>query len=166
MNKLIKAVLVAFALAVVPRFALAEEYLIPQDANGNIPGDANQYGCDVIDSTSTVGTGLTTPVLLYWVMVSSDAVTNYATLRDTNTINATSNVKMTVFPNGNGGTSITASSTIIPFNPPVIFRNGISIHLNAAPAGSATQGRWHFCVRRRSIGSSRGVDTAFSDTGS
>lgn len=169
MNRLFKAVLLAFTLAAIPRFVMAEAYIIPQDSFGNVPSDANQAGVDVIDTTMTFRTGLTTPVMLYWVMVSSDVVGNSAVLRDTDTLNTTSNVKMTVFPCSNGGTSLTAASTICQFNPPVLFRNGISINLIATPAGSAAQtgtvpGRWHFGIRRRMIGNARGVDTSFADT--
>lgn len=161
MNRLFKAVLLVLAFAVVPRFVMAEAYIIPQDSDGRIPGNANQVGCDVIDATSTINYGLTTPVALYWIMTSSDVAGNYATLRDTDTLNTTSNVKMLAYANGTGGTSVYAASTLMPFPVPVIFRNGISIKLNQAPL---TGGRWHFCVGRRSIGNARGLDTSFADS--
>ena len=165
MKSLLKMALVGLVLA-LPKFVMAERYLIPQDSHGNIPSDANLVGVDVIDSTSTVNTGLTSPVLLYWVMVSSDAATNYATLRDSATLNSTSNVKLTVYPNNTSGTSLASGSVIMNFNPPVIFRNGLSITLNAAPAGGGALGRWHFGIRRRVIGNANGQDTSFADTGS
>ena len=161
MNRLFKAVLVAFTLAVIPRFVMTEAYIIPQDANGNIPGDASQQGVDVIDSTAAlVNGGLNTPVCLHWVIVSSDVVTNYAVLRDSDTSNTTSNIKMTLYANNTGGTSLATASQVMIINPCAIFRNGIQIHLNQ---NTSAGGRWQFGVRRRSIGNARGVDTSFTD---
>ena len=160
--------MVAFGiLAFLASPTRAEYYTIGVDANGEYPGSVDLVGADVIDATSTVNYGLTTPVILYGVVVSSDAATNFATLRDTDTLNTTSNIKMTLYPNNSGGTSLASATSVLMLPAPVIFRNGISITLNAAPAGSSgtlSIGRWHFIVRRRNIGNARGQDVAFSDT--
>lgn len=127
------AVLFAFAFSVE-----AANYGIPLDLNGRLPGDADLVGVDVIDATGTQNYGLTAPGFLHWVAVSSANYVETVVLRDTDTLNATSDVKMTLI-------STTFSPTaVFSFNPPAIFRNGISIKLN-----QASNGRWMFGYRRR-----------------
>lgn len=131
----------AAALTLVVAFAyeaMAASYGIPLDLNGRLPGDANLVGVDVIDSTGTQNYGLGAPGYLHWIAVSSATFVEVAVLRDTDTLNATSDIKMTVV-------STTFSPTsVFTFNPPVIFRNGISIKLLQASGG-----RWMFGYRRR-----------------
>lgn len=174
MKKLLKLAVFALAFSVIPRLAMAEDYIIPKDAEGITPGSIDLVGVDVISSTNTTGFGVGSPVILYWIAVSSDSLSNFATLRDSATINTSSYAKLVIFPsmdNTLSQTGITTSTgTIITrFPAPVIFRNGLSIHLGNTPLGSAgtagvqsTRGKWMFGIRRRSIGNIRG-DTAFSD---
>lgn len=142
------------ALGVV---AYAANYVIPQSLNGNAPGDANLLGVDVIDSTGTRTYGLTAPCYLHWVLVSSDTASNYASIRDTDTLNTSSDIKLTVTTAAN----VSGAPALITFNPPVIFRNGMSINL-----ALATTGRWMFGYRRRldaKIGADPTQGTSASD---
>lgn len=124
----------------------AESYTIPFDNNGNIPQDMTLIGGDVFVATSTIAMGSTSPVVLYGYSVSSDAVTNFAMLRDSATINSTSNIKLTLYPDATASSAAQTLTRTLPI--PVIFRNGLSINLNAAVTGaSTTKGRWMFYVR-------------------
>lgn len=175
MKTLLKLAFFTMAFSVIPRMAMAEEYIIPRDADSVIPGTVDMVGVDVISSTNTTGFGVGSPVLLYWIAVSSDALANFATLRDSATINTSSYAKLVIFPsmdNTLSQTGITTSTgtVITRFPAPVLFRNGLSIHLGAVPLGSAgtpgvqsTRGKWMFGIRRRSIGNARGTDVPFSD---
>lgn len=161
---LLKTLRFLFVIAVLTSlagFVKAEQYLIPADSNGSIPGDVSLVGVDVIDSTGTQVYGTTTPVVLYGVCTSSIAVTAYATLRDSDTLNSSSDIKMQVYPSGLtvAGNVQTLCTT---FPAPVIFRNGMSISLSAAAGGGSN--RWMFFIRRRVIGSARGLDTSLLAT--
>jgi len=161
LKALLKVFAVAAFITLVTKPLMAEQYIIPQDSVGQIPGDISLVGVDVIDATGTRNYGITSPVILYGVCVSSDVVTNYAQLRDTDTLNSTSDIAMTVFPDGQSTNAAQTLCTRLPA--PVIFRNGLSITLGNA-VGSTTKGRWQFFVRRRLIGNARGTDTSFSAT--
>ena len=145
-----KKLLTSFAALVLAgscaSLCLAENYTIPFDRNGNIPSDINLIGADVFVDTGISAIGSTSPVVLYGYSVSSDAVTNFAMLRDSNTLNTTSNIKLTLYPDAyasSGAQTITAKLPV-----PVIFRNGLSINLNSAVNGvGAARGRWMFYVR-------------------
>lgn len=153
-----KAVAVLSLMVGFASLASAANYSIPQSLNGKEPGDADLLGVDVIDSTgSTTNYGLAAPCYLHWVAISSAAASEFATLRDTDTLNSTSDIKLTL-------TTIVSSITstqVITFNPPVIFRNGMSIKLNQNALG-----RWMFGYRRRldsDIGADPTVGTSASD---
>lgn len=145
MKNLMKLVVMIVGLSA---FSQAANYVIPAGLNGNAPADADLLGVDVIDSTGTQIYGLAAPVYLHWVAVSSETQSNYATLRDSATLNGTSDIALTITT----GANLTSGTTMLTFNPPVIFRNGIAIKLSAA-----TTGRWMFGVRRR-LDAKIGVD--------
>lgn len=157
--KTILKVLFGLSLAFLSSHAMAENYRIPTDADGRIPGDTNMVGADVIDSTGTAGNyGITEPVVLYGVCTSSIATTAYATFRDSATLNSTSDVKMVFYPNGiTVAGNVQTLCTTLPA--PVIFRNGMSVTLSAA-AGGGPNTRWMFIYRRRLTGNVSGRDVA------
>jgi len=144
LKKLLQTVAAFSVLFVLGSSAHAATYGIPLDLNGRLPSDANLVGVDVIDSTAaapTVPYGIAAPCFLHWVAISSAALAEVAVLRDTDTLNSTSDIKMTLVTKASG-TGVTTE--ILTFNPPIIFRNGLSIKLNV----NAT-GRWMFGYRRR-----------------
>lgn len=159
LKTLLKSVAVLGLFLVLGSWAQAANYAIPPDLNGNKPGDANLVGVDVIDSTGTQNYGLLAPCYLHWVLVSSATPAEVAVLRDTDTFNSTSDIKLTLTtPTSSNGTLV---PTLLTLNPPALFRNGLSIKLS-----QAAQGRWMFGVRRRidaDISADPAVGTSASD---
>lgn len=154
MKNLLKVTAFLAVLFALANTADAAWYNIPADINGRVPGDASLVGVDVIDSTgSTTNYGLAAPCFLHWIAISSSAVSTYAVLRDSGTLNATSDIAMVVNSSGNQG----AALQVLNFDPPVIFRNGLSIRLNENMTGS---GRWMFGVRRLRDGTRNAHPTA------
>lgn len=164
--KLFLAISLSFSLTGV---LCAENWTIPVDDYGHVPADINLVGIDVLDSTGTSVFGSTTPCLLYGVIVTSDVAGNYITLRDSNTLNSTSDIKMVLNP----FTIITTSNTALTggqvlfmtqqtFPAPIIFRNGLSANLNLTPTAG---GRWHLMIRPRILNSTPGRETAYPALG-
>lgn len=139
MKKLFKVTAVLAFMFAFAHKADAALFGIPRDLNGNLPADGSLVGVDVIDSTGTQNYGLEAPCLLHWVAISSAAGSTFALLRDTGTLNSTSDIKMEISAVAN----TTGSVVMYTFDPPAIFRNGLSITLN-----EATVGRFMFGVRR------------------
>lgn len=152
MQKLMKVALACVSVALLSFTARAEQYVIPFDNNGNLPGDINMVGGDVFVDTGLAPIGSTSPIALYGYSVSSDAVTNFAMLRDSATLNTTSNIKMTLYPDIYSTSG--AQTNTVRFPIPILFRNGLSINLNAVVTGATgTKGRWMFYVRYLKEGS-------------
>lgn len=151
MKKLLKVI----GLLTLSCGVYAADYIIPQANNGQTPADANLVGVDVITATGTGNNyGITAPVFLHWVFISSvAAVGDFITLRDSGTLNSTSAKKLTIVPYVSTSTAI----SFWTFNPPIIFRNGMSITLNAV------NGRWNFGYRRKYDGDI-GNDASISTT--
>lgn len=178
MKKLTKAALALACVAFLSLSARAENYFIPQDNNGNIPGDINLIGADVFTASGTAVFGSTRPVILYGYSISSDTWNNFAVLRDTNFPNTSSAVKLALYrdaqcldtmSNSSSFTTVTCN-TRLPV--PVLFRNGIAIELrnnvNGVTGGAGAKGRWMFYFRYTDIGGTQGkkptdVDPAFTD---
>lgn len=166
MKNLLKAVLPLIALVFMAYSINAEDFTIPVDNQGHVPAHIDLIGADVFVATGTAVFGTTRPVTLYGYSVSSDTLSNFATLRDTLNINATDFIKLTLFKDAScyndyqlnfaSGTLLTCHSKL-PV--PVIFRNGISINLNANVQGvdvdGTSRGRWMFYFRYNDIGSQR-----------
>lgn len=165
MQKYLKALMVLACVSFSHSFARAESYVIPFDNNGNMPGAIELVGGDVFVATGTAAIGSTTPVILFGYTVSSDVVTNQAILRDSNTLNTSSNAKLVLYVDANCGTvGVQSCTTKLPI--PVIFRNGLSINLSAASAGrtGGGNGRWQFYVRYLNEGSVSGKKPSQVDT--
>src|SRR3990167_10013138 len=77
--------------------AMAENYHIPVDNDGNVPSSIDLVGADVFVATGTAVFGTTRAVTLYGYSISSDTWNNFATLRDTLNINTTDFIKMTLY---------------------------------------------------------------------
>lgn len=146
MNRYIRAMLSLACVAFMSFPAGAENYVIPIDNQGATPNDIDLVGVDVFVDTGLAAIGSTTPMVLYGYSVSSDAVTNFAMLRDSNTLNTTSNIKLTLYPDAYSSSGAQTVTAKLP--QPILFRNGLSINLNAVVTGaSTTKGRWMFYVR-------------------
>lgn len=163
MKTLLKAA-VAFACVSLLSFPVkAENYDIPKDNEGNIPADINLVGCDVFTATAATAMGSTRPVTVYGYSVTSEAITNFAFLRDSSTLNTTSNIKLALGWDAQcldkiaNTSSASQVSCHVRLPVPVIFRNGISINLATIIGGSGHTGaqarpRWMFYVRYNDIG--------------
>lgn len=147
MNRIVKGAAALACVSFLSFPARAENYVIPFDNNGNIPAEIELVGADVFVDTGLAAIGSTTPVMLYGYSVSSDAVSNYAMLRDTSTLNLTSNIKLLLYPDSYATSAAQTTTSRLPM--PVIFRNGLSINLNSVVVGATgtTKGRWMFYVR-------------------
>lgn len=163
MKTLRKAAVALFCVAFLSVQVRAEQYLIPQDGNGNVPSDISLLGADVFVATAATAIGSTRPVTVYGYSISSDVITNYAFLRDSNTLNTTSNIKLALGWDAQCGdrianvSSASTQSCHVKLPVPVIFRNGLSINLATIISGSAHTGaqarpRWMFYVRYNDVG--------------
>lgn len=128
----------------------AEDYKIPRDNNGYVPGSIDMVGIDahIVSQTTTgqvaknasVSTAVSTttlnPCLLYGIVLSSAyaAGTDYVVIRDTHVVNTSSTIMFTVLV----GTSTSVSGAnpyetrIWALPQPVKFNAGICVKNSAA----------------------------------
>ena len=104
-------------------------------------------GIDSSTGTNAVLCGSAGRGVVYGVIVSSVATSDYLVFRDTNTANTTSSVVTSVFATGTNAVASGASTTqLIQFPVPIRFTNGISVNATVAPA-SGTRSRWTILYR-------------------
>lgn len=85
--------------------------------------------------------------MVYGVIISSVATTDYIVFRDSNTANTSSTAAGITWGSGTGSIASGASTTqLIRFPVPMKFSNGISVNASSSP-GSTTRARWTILYR-------------------
>lgn len=139
MKKLFLFLMVGFLLASVTSAGVR----VPLDTKGNSLNTVDWIGAtpcniDIATGTVAVGCGTAGPAIVYGIIASSIAATNFVVFRDSATPNATSSTATIVYAAGTGSNSSGSNTTqFFKFPVPLKFSNGISINANAAPVVGA-----------------------------
>lgn len=134
--------LISVAKAAVPTPLDQQGHTVPViDWVGAIP-----CSIDVSTGVNAVLCGSAGRGIVYGVIASSIAATDFLVFRDSTSANLTSSTLTVVFANGTGANATGNSTTqLIKFPVPIKFSNGISVNDFTAPAGN-TQ-RWTILYR-------------------
>ena len=141
MRKIISAFLFVSALMALSTAHAAVG--APRDTKGNSLNTIDFVGaipCTIDSSTSTraVLCGSAERAIVYGIIFSSSASTNFVVLRDTNTANSSSAAAAFIYNDDNGADESGEATLMQRFPVPMRFTNGISANVNAAMSGTGS----------------------------